>query len=26
LPEGSGAVPSLVFDVAGFNPARYAGP
>jgi hypothetical protein len=26
LPEGSGAVPSLVFEVAGFDPARYARP
>ena len=26
LPEGSGAVPSLVFEVAGFDPKRYARP
>ena len=26
LPRGSGAVPSLVFEVAGFAPARYARP
>jgi hypothetical protein len=26
LPQGSGAVPSLVFEVAGFAPSRYARP